>query len=182
MVDGCRCLFELIAALCVARGGGDPPPLRPADLFDRTYVGATALAPDGRHALVFESTGAGGPARLVAIDWGIRGATRTEHELPADAWGHITFDPVSGAALFLRGSPPTSEVWIIESGGEPRRVLPPGISSGVFDLFRQQDEAAPGGGRWLALSNSSGAPREALLSAIDLRRANGAKSSRASGR
>ena len=148
MVDGCRGLSELIAALCVASGGGDPPPsLRPADLFDRTYVGATALASDGRYALVFESLGAGGPMRLVAIDWGIRGATRAEHELPADAWGHVTFDPASGSALFLRGAPPTSEVWLVEGGGESRRVLSPGISSGVFDLFHQKDDAALGGGR-----------------------------------
>jgi dipeptidyl aminopeptidase/acylaminoacyl peptidase len=152
-------------------GGGDAPPLRPADLFARTYVGSVALAPDGRHALVFESAGAGGPTRLVELEWGLRGANRSEHELPADAWGHVTFDPASGAALFLRGAPPTSELWQVEAGGEPRRVLPPGDSSGVFELFHQAGppgDPKAGAGRWLLLSNTTSGPREALLAAVDV--------------
>lgn len=164
----------LAAALALpdgSDGGGDAPPLRPADLFARSYVGSVALAPDGRHALVFESAGAGGPTRLVELEWGLRGASRSEHELPADSWSHVTFDPASGAALFLRGAPPASELWQVETGGEPRRVLPPGDSSGVFELFHQSGQAGDakaGAGRWLVLSNTTSGPREALLLAVDL--------------
>jgi dipeptidyl aminopeptidase/acylaminoacyl peptidase len=176
MVEGCGRLVALVGALVLcaghaahAEGGGDgDPPLKPADLFDRTYLGAVALAPDGRHALVFESVGAGGPMRLVELEWGLRGASRTAHELPADSWGHVTFDPASGAALFLRGAPPASELWLTEPGGEPRRLLPPGVSSGIFDLFHSPGESQSDAGRWLALSNSTSGPREALLHAIDV--------------
>jgi dipeptidyl aminopeptidase/acylaminoacyl peptidase len=183
MAAGSPGYVALAAALLALRfaGGGDcgeggeARPLRPSDLFDRTYVGATALAPDGRHALVFESAGAGGPTRLVELEWGLRGADRIERELPADAWGHVTFDPASGTALFLRGAPPASELWLVEAGGEPRRVLPPGVSSGVFELFHAASAAGPaagaaasGGGSWLVLSNTTSGPREALLSRVDL--------------
>ena len=165
--------YVVLAVTMLFGGGGDggeadkPRPLRPSDLFDRTYVGATALAPDGRHALVFESVGAGGATRLVELEWGLRGADRIERELPADAWGHVTFDPASGSALFLRGSPPASELWLVEAGGEPRRVLPPGLSSGIFEIFHASG-AAGEAGRWLVLSNATSGPREALLSTVDL--------------
>src|SRR5258705_5074866 len=90
---------------------GDPAaPLQPADLFSRTYVGSAVLSPDGRHALALEIEGAGGPARLVALEWGMRGATRTVHELPADDWSALSYDARGEVALLLRGASPGCEL------------------------------------------------------------------------
>jgi len=138
--------------LSVLPSDGDPAaPLQPADLFSRTYVGSAALAPDGRHALALEMEGVGGPARLVALEWGKRGATRTVHELPADDWSALSYDAKGEVALLLRGALPGCELWGIEAGGAPRRILSPGASSRIFDVFHAANGAAGGdGGRWLA--------------------------------
>ncbi len=155
--------------LSVLPSDGDPAaPLQPADLFSRTYVGSAALAPDGRHALALEMEGVGGPARLVALEWGKRGATRTVHELPADDWSALSYDAKGEVALLLRGALPGCELWGIEAGGAPRRILSPGASSRIFDVFHAANGAAGGdGGRWLALLESE-EPREALLQAVDV--------------
>src|SRR5690349_21103168 len=126
-----------------AEPAAPPPPLRPADVFSRIYVGSAALSPDGRHALVLETDGAGGPARLVALEWGLRGATRTVHELPADDWSALSYDARGELALLLCGTPPGCELWAIETGGVPRRLLSPGASGRIFDVFH----AARDGGR-----------------------------------
>ena len=152
-------------------GGEAPPPLQPADLFSRTYVGSAALAPDGRHALALETEGAGGPSRLVALEWGMRGATRTVHELPADDWSALSWDARGEVALLLRGVLPSCELWGIDAGGTPHRVLSPGASSRIFDVFHAANGAASGrtaSGRWLALLESESEPREALLQAVDV--------------
>ena len=150
--------------------GGPAAPLLPADLFSRTYVGSAALSPDGRHALALEIEGAGGPARLVELEWGMRGATRTVHELPADDWNALSYDARGEVALLLRGASPGCELWGIEAGEAPRRILSPGASSRIFDVFHAARGAAAGpadGGRWLALLESE-EPREALLQAVDV--------------
>jgi acetyl esterase/lipase len=163
-------MLEPVAALLalLTAGGGDAGggPVTPAALLQRTYLGEIDLAPDGRHGCVFESSGAGDEVRLVELEWGLRGATRREHALPGGSFSRLTFGARGEAALFLRGGPPDSEVWRLPAGGEPQRLLPPGVAGGIFALF-----AAPlapdGAERWLALTNSESGAREAVLRALD---------------